>query len=168
MFYCQEYHENTMKYCDIIIWSYRLPVRSCLFRVFIVGTLYGKSMQKIIKFKRIHILFLAINILILFLLEPKQFMLLTNSISHAIEENPVSCFWSVFDKGNVVASLYTQHSKQLQFFSWRGVRWTTRLPHAGESFWKVHGSGLMGPPAGVQMNLRAIATCNTMKCFTMQ
>lgn len=46
---------------------------------------------------------------------------LTHSVSHAIKKDPVGWFWSVFDKRNIVAGLYAQYSKQLQFFSWGRV-----------------------------------------------
>lgn len=56
-----------------------------------------------------------------------HFFALTHSVSHAIKKDPVGGFWSMFDKGNIVAGLYAQHGKQLQFFSWGYVCYTTSV-----------------------------------------
>lgn len=41
----------------------------------------------------------------------------TFSISHAVKEDPVTCVWSMFDKGHIVACLDAEHSEQLQAVS---------------------------------------------------
>lgn len=42
---------------------------------------------------------------------------LTMPVCHAVKEHPILFLWSVFHKGDVVAGLDAEHSKQLHFFS---------------------------------------------------
>lgn len=78
---------------------------------------------------------------------------LTHSVCHAIKKDPVSYFWSVFDKGNVVAGLYAQDSEQLQFLS----RWCVCEAFTiVKSFREAQGCGFMRLPAGVKVDLRVM------------
>lgn len=71
------------------------------------------------------------------------------SVGHAVKEDPVVAFWSVFDKGNVVTRLDAEHGKQLQSVPGQGVGDAT----AHVTLWNLQSSGLMGAPLGVRVHL---------------